>query len=275
MNAIVKADEQQPDPMMSMIERAARDPAVDIDKLERLFALRERMVAEDKKTAYQAAMVRAQARMKPVYRDAQNDHTNSAYSRLETISDAIKPIYTEEGFSLSFDTADSPKADHVRIVCEVMHSSGHSALKHFDLPLDGGGLRGNANKTPVQANGSTISYGRRYLTCMVFDVMLTNEDTDGNEQPAPVHETKGDALNNVPVDAARAMALRMIAALEADVEEDRKDLLVYDIHMELQGNNDMYIAASHQMSSKYRSAWKTYVKNAKARDAAEPRGPRG
>src|SRR5271154_5741796 len=98
----------QADPMMAMIERAARDPQTDIDKLERLFALRERMVAEEKKTAYQAAMVRAQAKMKPVYRDAENKHTHSTYARLESISDAIKPIYTEEGFSLSFDTADSP-----------------------------------------------------------------------------------------------------------------------------------------------------------------------
>jgi len=270
MSAVIKSEEPSGDPMMTMIERAARDPAVDIDKLERLFALRERMVADEKKTAYQAAMTRAQSRMKPVYRDAANDQTHSTYARLESISDAIKPIYTEEGFSLSFDTGDT-KEGYVRIVCEVMHSSGHSSHKHFDLPLDSVGMKGNANKTLVHASGSTISYGRRYLTLMVFDVMLTNEDNDGNQPPPKQDEIRGDALNNVSIDEARNMALRMIAALEADVEEDRKDLLVYDIHMELAGNNDLYIAASHEMSSKYRSAWKTYVRNAKTRDEADRR----
>jgi type II secretory pathway component HofQ len=171
---------EQTDSMMSMIERAARDPQVDIDKLERLFALLERMIAEEKKTAYAAAMSVVQAKIQPVYRDARNDQTNSTYARLEAISAAIKPIYTAEGFSLSFDTADSTKPDHMRIVCEVMHSAGHSVIKHFDLPYDNVGMKGNANKTMVHASGSTVSYGRRYLTLMVFNVPLTNEDNDGN-----------------------------------------------------------------------------------------------
>lgn len=176
MNAVVQSD----DPMMGMIERAARDSAVDIDKLERLFALQERMLAQNRKTAYNAAMAVVQAKIKPVYRDAMNKITNSPYATLEAVSDAITPIYTAEGFSLSFDTDDCPIAGHIRIMCEVMHSAGHSATKHFDLALDDVGLKGNANKTPIQASGSTISYGRRYLKLMVFDVVLTNEDNDGN-----------------------------------------------------------------------------------------------
>ena len=33
--------------------------------------------------------------------------------------------------------------------------------------------------TAIQALGSTVSYGRRYLTLMIFNVALTNEDDDG------------------------------------------------------------------------------------------------
>jgi hypothetical protein len=255
MNAVVKVEEAA-DSMMAMIERAARDPQVDIDKLERLFALRERMVAADKKTAYNAAMARVQAAIKPVYRDAMNNQTNSPYARLETISDAITPIYTAEGFSLSYDTDESPKADHIRLVCDVMHSAGHSERKHFDLALDNVGLKGNPNKTAIQASGSTISYGRRYLKLMVFDVVLTNEDNDG--QPTPVHETKGDSLNVVPIEVAQAMADRMFAALKADVSEERKAMGVLDLHDEVKLDNDLYIAASHLLPSKMRSAWKKY-----------------
>ena len=90
--------------MVAMFERAARDPSVDVDKMERLFALRERMIALYKQTAYNAALALVQAKLKPVFRDAVNNATSSTYARLETISDAINPIVTEEGFSLSFDT---------------------------------------------------------------------------------------------------------------------------------------------------------------------------
>ena len=258
-NEIVPTEPVTTDPLMSMIERAARDPAVDIDKLERLFALRERMIAEEKKTAYNAAMARVQSQLKPVYRDAMNQSTNSAYARLETISDAINPIVTAEGFSLSFDTEDCPVANHIRIVCHVMHSAGHSERKHFDLALDNVGLKGNANKTAIQASGSTISYGRRYLKLMVFDVVLTNEDNDGQGPPPKTpDEIRGDAINNTDPQEARAMADRMQKALDADVQEDRKAMGVLDLHDEIRGNSDLYIAASALLIPKMRSAWKKY-----------------
>jgi hypothetical protein len=274
MSAVVT---EQPDSILSVIERMARDPAVDVDKLERLFALRERMVAADKKTAYNAAMNRAQAAMKPVYRDAMNNQTNSAYARLESICDTITPIYTAEGFSLSFDTADCPKADHIRTVCEVMHNAGHSEFKHFDLALDNVGLKGNPNKTAIQASGSTISYARRYLTLMVFNVVLTNEDNDGQGPiEKPLHETKGDSLNVIPIEEAQAMAKRMLDTLEADVDERMKAMRVLDLHDEVRTNSDLYIAASHQLNSKMRSAWKKYkamAEEMQAEDAAsDPNG---
>lgn len=272
MSAIVPT-EPQPDSMMSMIERAARDPAVDIDKLERLFALRERMVAADKKTAYNAAMAIVQSKIKPVYRDAMNQSTSSAYARLETISDAITPIYTAEGFSLSFDTGDSPKADHIRIICEVMHSAGHTAEKHFDLALDNVGIKGNPNKTAVQASGSTISYGRRYLKLMVFDVVLTNEDNDGNDPPK-TDEIRGEALNVADPVEARRRADQMLSALGIIAEnpivtDHRRAMRVMDLHDEIKGDNDLYIAAAHLLPPKMRSAWKRYKAMAEEMQQAE------
>ena len=98
--------------------------------------------------------------------------------------------------------------------------------KHFDLALDGVGLKGNPNKTAVQASGSTISYGRRYLKLMVFDVVLTNEDNDGNAPEKTPDEIRGDALHNIPPEEARAMADPNAQALDADVEERRKAMSI-------------------------------------------------
>ena len=52
--------------LISMIERAARDPAVDIAKMERLFDMQERAEKRRAETAFNAAMAAAQAELEPV-----------------------------------------------------------------------------------------------------------------------------------------------------------------------------------------------------------------
>lgn len=167
---------------LSVIERAARDESVDIDKMERLWKMRQQMLEEEAKREFNRAMAAAQAEMGPVTRDKKNEQTNSMYAQLEAIDEVIRPIYTKHGFALSFDQGTTLLEGHVRILCDVSHAGGHTIPKHWDLPLDSVGMKGNPNKTLVHANGSTISYGRRYLTCMVFNIVLKNEDKDGNQK---------------------------------------------------------------------------------------------
>lgn len=166
--------------LISMIERAARDPNVDLDKMERLFKLRSDVRAQEAETAFNAAMAAAQAEMPRVLRDASNSHTQSRYARLESIHKKITPVITRHGFSLSFDTGEGARQGELRIICTVAHAGGHTRTHQVDLPSDTAGAQGRANKTAVQGFGSTVTYGRRYLTLMVFNVALTNEDDDGN-----------------------------------------------------------------------------------------------
>lgn len=166
--------------ILSMIERAARDPAVDIDKFERLMAMRERVENRAREDAFTAAMSATQADLPQVVRDAKNDHTKSTYATLEAISQAITPIYTKHGFSLSFGTEPSTLPGHHRVTCIASHAAGHSRQYSADLPADLAGSKGNANKTPIQGFGSTMSYGRRYLTLLIFNIAMKGEDDDGN-----------------------------------------------------------------------------------------------
>lgn len=171
--------------MIQMIQRAAADPSVDVDKMERLMQMHERFVDRSAAAAFNAAMVRAQQRIKPVARRALNTQTNSTYAKLEDVDQEISPIYTNEGFSLSFGTDDSPLAGHVRVICDVMHAEGHTKQYKADLPLDATGIGGKTNKTGVHAHGSTYSYARRYLTLMIFNVAMVKEDDDGNGASKP------------------------------------------------------------------------------------------
>lgn len=165
--------------LVSAIANAARDPNVDVEKMERLWAMHEKMQDRQAEQAFSEAMKAAQSEMPTIGKDRHNAQTNSDYATLDAINQRITPVYTRHGFSLTFDTTDSPIADHVRVVCRVLHSDGHSKTYSYDTPMDSTGIAGKINKTPTHARGSAITYGRRYLTLMIFN-LSTGYDDDGN-----------------------------------------------------------------------------------------------
>lgn len=166
--------------LLVAIERAATNPATDMDKMERLFKMHQQMVAQEAEAAFNAAMARAQAKIMPVANNATNSQTNSKYAKLAAINRDIAPIYAAEGLSVSFNSADCPIEGWKRTVAIVSHAAGHSRQHHIDLPLDNVGAKGSVNKTDVHATGSTSSYARRYLICLIFNV-TTEDDDDGNK----------------------------------------------------------------------------------------------
>ena len=195
MSAIAKHEQNLPAPAASesaaifqIIERAARDPNVDIDKMQRLMDLREREMNRIAQQQFNEAMKAAQSEMPQVVRNATNDQTRSKYAKYETISEAIQPIIAKHGFSLSFNEGTTDKQNCIRILCDVMHEGGHTKQYHADIPLDAVGMKGNANKTATHAYGSTKSYGRRYLKMDIFDVAVKDEDDDGNSSAPEVVE---------------------------------------------------------------------------------------
>lgn len=191
--------------LISMIERAARDPNVDIDKMERLFSMHERVTAKASETAFNASMARAQAELKPVTRKLENKQTNSKYADLSAISLAADPIIHKHGFGVICSEFQSPRENHVGVCCEITHEAGYSKAYQFHIPMDGTGIKGVVNKTATHAYGSTITYGRRYAKCSVFDISTTG-DTDGNT-----------STNMITSDQAEELA-KLISAVEADLD---------------------------------------------------------
>lgn len=173
--------EMAPTSLIQVIERAARDPSVDIEKMERLMTMHERILDRNAETAFNTAMNLAQAEMRPISADAENPQTRSRYASYAKLDKALRPIYIKHGFALSFDEADSPKADHVRVLCYVSHSAGHTRTYHRDMPADGKGAKGGDVMTKTHAAGAAGSYGARYLLKGIFNVSVGDDDRDGNE----------------------------------------------------------------------------------------------
>lgn len=177
--AVAEAPASETAAIIQMIERAARDPNVDIDKMERLFQMRLNMEAKAAEAAFNTAMAAAQAELVPVVHNARNDQTSSNYANIEALAKVAMPTIHKHGFGLSFGTFKSEIADHQGVTCKVSHASGHSETYKYDVPVDAAGLKGSVNKTKTHAYGSTLTYGRRYATLMAFNI-ATKDDDDGN-----------------------------------------------------------------------------------------------
>lgn len=190
---------QQPvndSPMNTVLTMVNNGVEVPVETLERVFAMQERMDANRAKEAFNRAMADAQTVMPNVIKDRKNEQTNSMYATHEAVNRVAKPVWLEHGFSLSFSQVDSQKPDHVRIRATVRHSEGHSEEHFAEGPLDGVGIKGTSNKTPMHATASTYTYLCRILTCQIFNITIAGQDTDGNN-PADAELITGAQLKEV------------------------------------------------------------------------------
>jgi hypothetical protein len=185
--ATIGADDER---LEHAIIRAAQDDTIDITKLQALLDM-QRQVAQDRsKRMFNSAMADAQAEMLPVIRDATNAHTKSKYARLETIDGQMRPIYTAHGFSVRYGSQPCPREGWMRITITISHSGGHWEENYLDAPPDDVGARGNVNKTPIMSVGSSVTYLRRYLLCMAFNIVLA-DDLAPDDDGAPSGRTNG------------------------------------------------------------------------------------
>lgn len=167
------------DPILMMIEKAARDPLVDIEKMDRLLQMKERLEGKRAQVEFDNAMADAQEDMKAIRADLFNKQTQSHYASYAQLDKATRPIYARHGFSLSFDTATAADTC-VRIVCTVAHRSGHRETRQIDMPADGKGAKGGDVMTRTHATGAAASYGQRYLLKLIFNLAVGDVDDDGN-----------------------------------------------------------------------------------------------
>jgi ERF superfamily len=166
------------DPLIAMIERVARDPSVNLDRLERLLAQREKAMADGARVAFNTAMAAAQAEMEPVFRDASNPQTRSKYASYGALDNAIREIYSRHGFGVTFDTAKAEQPDHIRVLLFVSRGA-HERTYHLDVPVVTKGFKGTDMMTLTHATLSGVTYGRRALLAMAFNIATT--DDDGNK----------------------------------------------------------------------------------------------
>ena len=182
----------QPRNMLEVIAAAASDPRVDVTKMQALLNMRRQEQDREAEYAFNEALKEAQEAMPEIPKDKKGAH-DIPYATLEGMQARIQSIYQSKGFSLSFGTADSLIANHYRIV-GTLSRAGHSRTYFVDLPADTAGPRGGENKSAVQGVGSSMSFGIRYLTRMIFNLRIIGEDNDGAGSAKPISDKQLDEL---------------------------------------------------------------------------------
>jgi len=180
--------------IMQVIERAAQNPEVDVDKMERLFEMHQKITAKSSEEAFNAAMSKAQSNMGRISADCTNPQTRSRYASYAALDRVLRPVYTQNGFALSFGTDEGAADGFVRVVCHVSHSDGHSRKHFIDMASDGKGAKGGSVMTQTHATGAAMTYGMRYLLKLIFNVAIGEDDNDGNESATKISEEQANEL---------------------------------------------------------------------------------
>ena len=169
---------QEHSSLLSAILRVARDPALDVGKLDALmkmqFQLEERQARMDSIEAF-ARLSAKMPRVKKTGVISLGTKGSIPFAKWEEMDKVIRPLLAEEGFTLSFNsTARAGEGGGLVVTGELMHRSGHVRTASIPLPLDAGPGRNN-----LQAQGSTLSYGKRYCAEMLLNIVREGEDDDG------------------------------------------------------------------------------------------------
>jgi len=221
MNAVTQRDETNvadySGGLLSVIERAARDPSVDIEKLERLFALKERMDAQEAKKAFIESKITMRAQlpeitMKGLIRIPDKNKAGhflqeTPFARFEDIHEAVMPVLTAHGFDLAFRNGLAPDGK-VRVTTILSHRDGHEESTDFDLPHDSSG-----SKNAVQAVGSSTSYGKRYGVLSILNIKVAGEDDDGEK--ASYKDTAGEPLARTKLDGPHTSKTALKQAVQS------------------------------------------------------------
>lgn len=208
--AMVPASEAPSDAsgLAVVIQQLAANPNVDVDKLERIIEMQKDIMRTQALMAFDSAYAEMRPHIPQIDEKGQiivKGTLRSTYSRLEDIDAVITPIISKFGFAIRHRTefpADKPGI--IRIVGILTHKHGHREESVFEAPSDKSDFR-----TDVQSMGSTVSYGRRYSTLDLLNIVTRKADDDGQSagrpQPPEGYDKWWRALESVAEGGLKAL----------------------------------------------------------------------
>jgi hypothetical protein len=209
------------DPWVAMIERAARDPSVDTDKMLKLYDLAERARGARAREAFNAAMAEAKGEIGPIFKNrtvdftSQKGRTNYRHEDFAEIARTIDPVLKAHGLSYRFRSSQSGKT--LTVTCIVAHADGYSEETTLNADNDESG-----NKNPIQSIGSAATYLQRYTLKLALGLAATLDDdgkSAGNAAPAPIPDAKVTRLEDLIAETSTVLETFLTAYAVGSISE--------------------------------------------------------
>lgn len=191
--------------MVSAIMEAARDPAIDVSKVERLIDLQERMMAKQAEQEYARAFSALQMELPEIEETKPIPDANGNIKYYTTpykdIMAVLRPLLRKHGFSTSRSQSMTEKTctEHLR----VMHIGGHTAEHAFTVRIGSGPPKSSAE----QGSGSAASHAARYALRDAFDLVFVGGERLSGNAESPIE--MGTALDPETAKRLRDRVVRL------------------------------------------------------------------
>ena len=224
---VVESQEGDAGSLIAAIARAASDPRTDVDKIQRLFDIREQLLARTAEMQFVDAMAQFKEHCPVVSKDMENKQYKSKYTSIGNLVNTINPALGKYGLSANWEIEQT---DAIKVTCVLSHIGGHKKSASLSAGPDTSGA-----KNPIQQVKSTITY----LSLITFQTVTgiathgANEDDDGGGGKEPqITEQQAAELKALITegggDLSKALRFMRVNSL-MDIPAKNFDAVVKDI----------------------------------------------
>lgn len=194
-----------------MILQASNNPDIDVDKIEKMYQLYNAEAARLAELEFSKDLIAMQGDITPIATDASFSEGNNSnngnakqprYLSYEKMVAVTKPILTKHGFSLHHEEKTEILGQGqakngtvifnglVTVTAFLRHKTGKSLTTSLTIPFD---FSGSKHSNTAQAQGSAVSYGRRYTMAGLLKIATFDDDANNNRTRELVKLTPAQA----------------------------------------------------------------------------------
>ena len=204
--------------------------------------------------ALAAALSKAQADITGALKDSSNPFFKSKYADLASCWDACRKQLAANNLAVIQTIYVHWESGQTMLATTLVHSSGEWIRS--DLPV-------LAKDLSPQAQGSGITYARRYALAAIVGLAQIDDDAEAAQGRSFTNDPRGDLGKKVDQTKRDWFVKQFRGALDLDAEENDIALAVLAVHETLNPDHDLYIAVADVLTAKELSAIKKYIQMAK------------
>lgn len=205
--------------LLQVIANAARDPQVDVAKMQALYAMHKDAVAVQAAAAFAAAMAEFKRNPPKILKDQHvrikhksgDGTTEYDHASLGHVCDQVIAGLAAVGISHRWDL-DQLDGGMIQVTCVLTHEQGHAVRTTLKSGRDDSGSKNN-----IQGIGSTQSYLSRYTLLAATGLAAGMPEDDGRDSEKVVCVSENEIANiQALIDEVGANKISFLRYLKVD-----------------------------------------------------------